>query len=176
MGEDSSFLQLLMLQFYHSLTRDSMHALYIYIDLLNSYFRLTNSTEHYDISQLRLMRVIFRYQPHNFVLSCEHMKSLLKRAESFFDRKLNQNAAYLQRLLYEPTIRCLAEIDDMKVLRNIAALIHFIGVPLNVMNRIDIGDNKSEMGYLKLVLEMRKLNYSTEMTMNVTKILNARIR
>lgn len=38
LGEDSKFLQLFMLQFYHCLTKDTMHALHIYVDLLMSYF------------------------------------------------------------------------------------------------------------------------------------------
>lgn len=173
LGENSSYLQMLMLQFYHSLTRDSMHALYIYIELLNSFYRVMISPEFYDISQLKLMQTIVRHRPHDVVLSSEHLNALLKLAETYLERQIVEFAEPLRMVLREPNIKCLADEEDREKMRSIAALIQFFGIPFNVTNDIVVDENHVNNSYLSLILAMRKLNYSTEMTVLVAKILIA---
>lgn len=173
LGEDSKFLQLLMLQFYHCLTKDSMHSLYIYIDLLISFFRSISSPEYFDITQLKLMQTVMRSHQNNILLSAEHLNALVKRVETMIEKKLIEYAPYLQQFLYAPNIAFLCSINEKLKLRNIAALIQFLGIPINIINQIDVGENESQMDYMKLITEMKKLKVNTDMTLIITKILNA---
>lgn len=173
LGEDSKFLQLLMLQFYHCLTKDTMHSLYIYIDLLISFFRTISTPEYYDIWQLKLMQTIAKGHQTNMLLSAEHLNALVKRVETMIEKKLIDYAPYLQQFLYAPNISYLNTITDKHKLRNIAALIQFLGIPINIINQIDVGENQSQMDYMKLITEMKKVKVNTDMTLIITKILNA---
>lgn len=172
LGENSSFLQLMMLQFYHSLTRDSMHALYIYIDLLISYYHMVEAPEYYDISQLKLMQIIFR---DSLLLCDEYMLGLFKRVELVIEKKLHENAEHLQRILFEPSIAFLANIKNRRVLRNVAAVIQYLDLPLNVISQFNIGEDQTRMNYLRLLVEMGRLGYNGHMAVMITKILNAPI-
>lgn len=173
LGEDSKFLQLLMLQFYHCLTKDTMHSLYIYIDLLISFFRTISTPEYYDIWQLKLMQTIARGHQTNILLSAEHLNALVKRVETMIEKKLIDYAPYLQQFLYAPNVSFLSTITDKHKLRNIAALIQFLGIPINIINQIDVGENQCQMDYMKLISEMKKVKVNTDMTLIITKILNA---
>lgn len=173
LGEDSKFLQLLMLQFYHCLTKDTMHALYIYIDLLISLFRMMSSPEYFDVWQLKLMKTVMKSHQMNTLLSGEHLNALVKRVETLIEKKLIDYAGYLQQFLYASNISFLCTINDKLKLRNIAALIQFLGIPINIINQIDVGENQSQMDYMKLITEMKKVKVNTDMTLIITKILNA---
>lgn len=173
LGEDSKFLQLFMLQFYHCLTKDTMHALYIYVDLLMSYFRLMPSPESFDIWQLKLLQSIVKYRPSNLILSAEHLNALVKRVETLVETKITEYAGYLQQFLYSPNISFLSTLQDKEKLRNIAALIQFLDIPINIINQINVGENQVKMDYLRLIMEMKRVKVNTDMTLIITKILNA---
>lgn len=173
LGEDSKFLQLFMLQFYHCLTKDTMHALHIYVDLLMSYFRLISSPTSFDIWQLKLMQTIVKYRPSNLILSDEHLNALVKRVETLIETKITEYAGHLQLFLYSKNISFLSEIIDKEKLRNIAALIQFLAIPINIINQINVGENQAQMDYLRLVMEMKRVKVNTDMTLIITKILNA---
>lgn len=162
-----------MLQFYHCLTKDTMHALYIYIDLLNSFFRMMVSPEYFDVWQLKLIQTIFKYRSSNILLSAEHLNALVKRVETYVEKRLIDYAGYLKQYLCEPNISFLSNIDDKEKLRNIAALIHILDIPINIINQIDVGENQAQMDYLKLIIEMKRVRVNTDMTLIITKILNA---
>lgn len=150
-----------------------MHALYIYVDLLMSYFRLMASPESFDIWQLKLMQTIVKYRPSNLILSAEHLNALVKRVETLVETKITDYAGYLQQFLYAPNISFLCTLDDKEKLRNIAALIQFLGIPINIINQINVGENQVQMDYLKLIMEMKRVKVNTDMTLIITKILNA---
>lgn len=161
-----------MLQFYHCLTKDTMHALYIYVDLLMSYFRLMASPESFDVWQLKLMQTIVKYRPTNVILSAEHLNALVKRVETLIETKITEYAGYLQQFLYAPNIAFLGALEKEK-LRNIAALIQFLDIPINIINQINVGENQVQMDYLRLIMEMKRVKVNTDMTLIITKILNA---
>lgn len=178
LGEDSKFLQLLMLQFYHCLTRDTMHSLYIYIDLLISFFRTISTPEYFDTWQLKLMQTIMKNHQSNILLSAEHLNALIKRVETMFEKKLIEYAPYLQRFLQSTTISFLCTVNDKMKLRNIAALIQFLSIPINIINQIElsnqiVGGPSPIMDYMNLITQMKKVHVNTDMTMVITKILNA---
>lgn len=173
LSEDSKFLQLFMLQFYHCLTKDTMHALYIFVDLLMSYFRLMASPESFDVWQLKLMQTIVRYHPSNKILSSEHLNALVKRVETLIETKIIAHSGYLQQLLFSPNISFLSTLDDKEKLKNIAALIQFLDIPINIINQINVGENQEQMVYLRLIMEMKRMKVNTDMTLIITKILNA---
>lgn len=149
-----------------------MHALYIYVDLLSSYFRLIVSPESFDVWQLKLMQTIVKYRPSNLILSAEHLNALVKRVETLIETKITDYAGYLQQFLYAPNISFLYTLGDKEKLRNIAALIQFLGIPINIINRINVGENQVQMDYLRLIMEMKRVNVNTVDTLIITKILN----
>lgn len=150
-----------------------MHALYIYVDLLMSYFRMMVTPESFDIWQLKLMQSIVKYKPSNVILSAEHLNALVKRAETLIENKIMEYSGYLQQFLYSPNISFLSVVDDKLKLRNIAAIIQFLDIPINIINKINVGENQVQMDYLRLILEMKRQKVNTDMTLIITKILNA---
>lgn len=150
-----------------------MHSLYIYIDLLISFFRTFSLPEYFDVWQLKLMQTIMKSHQTNILLSSEHLNALIKRVESMTEKKLIEYASYLQQFLYAPNISFLCTIKDKLKLRHIAALIQFLGIPINIINQIDVGENQLQMDYMKLITEMKKVKVNTDMTLVITKILNA---
>lgn len=162
-----------MLQFYHCLTKDTMHALYIYVDLLMSHFRMMTSPESFDVWQLKLIQTIVKYRPSNKILSAEHLNALVKRVETLIESKIFEHAGNLQHFLQTQTIAFLAEIEDREKLKNIAALIQFLDIPINIINQINLGENQLQMVYFRLIMEMKRLKLNTDMILIVTKILNS---
>lgn len=129
--------------------------------------------DYFDICQLKLMQTIVKHRPSNILLSSEHLSALIKRVETFMEKKLINHAGYLQQFLYAPNISFLCKMEDKVKLRNVAALIQFLDIPINIINQIDVGENQAQMDYMKLVTEMKKVNVNTDMTLVITKILNA---
>lgn len=119
------------------------------------------------------MQTIFKHKPSNILLSAEHLNAMIKRLETFMEKKLFTYAGYLQQLLYSTDISFLCKIEDKTILLIVAALIQFLDIPVNIINQIDVGEDQAQMDYMKLVTEMKKVNVNTDMTLIVTKILNA---
>lgn len=168
--------QIITLQFYNCLTKDRMHALPIYTNLLMALRRLVTPTvtniSMQDIWQFKLIDAIVRNSPHNqhqLLLSAENIRSLSQRVASQMEHWTAEMATLLRRFLLTASWSLL-QLQSGAELQRLAALISYYDLPIGMLAALALGDDDSGNS-LSLLLAFRDTAVATHTIQAFGRIL-----
>lgn len=133
---EDNLVQKLILLGYNCLTKDKMHALSIYVDLIDATRDLTNSSKPQQIVwQLKIISKILEMYKHvnedDFLLSYEILNSILVSIKLRIENLVKQRQTLLKEFLKTNDKMLLQSIKDEKELNEIVIILVFYGVALN---------------------------------------------
>lgn len=174
-SDELELQQIITLQFYNCLTKDRMHALPIYTNLLMALRRLVTPTvpniSMQDIWQFKLIDAIVRNSPHDqqLLLSAENVRSLSQRVASQMEHWTAEMATLLRRFLLTASWPLL-QLQSGAELQRLAALISYYDLPIGMLGALALGDDDSGNS-LSLLLAFRDTAVATHTIQAIGRIL-----
>lgn len=92
------------------------------------------------------------------LLSIEHLKALTQMVQTELDRKHAAHLNLLRRYLFSSNVSFLQEVSDGKILKDVATLITFFELPINVMNCVELNGAGGKPNLFRLFVELKKHN------------------
>lgn len=92
------------------------------------------------------------------LLSIEHLKALTQMIHTEMDRKLTNHLNLLRRYLFSSNVNFLQDINETKKLKDVATLITFFDLPINLMNCIDLNGVSGKPNLFRILIAMKELN------------------
>lgn len=87
------------------------------------------------------------------------------------DKKLTNQSNHLQRYLFSSNVTFLQEVNDVQTLKDIAVLVTFYELPINVMNFIDLCGAHGQPNFIRLHIELKKLNVTLKTIQCISDII-----
>ncbi|KAJ6638177.1 Anaphase-promoting complex subunit 1 [Pseudolycoriella hygida] len=169
--EECQRIQIFTLQFYNCLTKDKMHGLPLSMDLLRYLERVeAHSVSNYDLWQLKIVSLILKRCSNITLLSPEICKSFSRRLVTSMEQLLSQHIPSMKRYLFSSNATYLQETDPRTALQ-IAILITFYDLPINIMNVVHLG---GQLNYSRMLLECKKVNLDVHTVQCMFKMLNVK--
>lgn len=138
-----------------------------------AYQDLPSSPSNYDIWQFKLVETIINRKVGNFLLSTEHLTALLKMIQTQMDKALINNAGLLQRYLFSSNVNFLQEVNEIRTLKEIAVMVTYFDLPINVMNYIDLCGASGQPNMLRLLVELKKLKFDLKSIKCICNIIRS---
>lgn len=133
---EETLVQKLILLAYNCLTKDKMHALSIYVDLIGATRDLNNSSnpQHF-VWQLKIIAKILEMYKHvnedDFLLSYEILSSILVCIKLRIEKLVQQTQTLLKEFLKTNDLMLLRSVNDEKELNEIVTILTFYGISLD---------------------------------------------
>lgn len=109
------------------------------------------------------------------MLSTEHLKSLASILQTRMEKQIIEQKALIQRYLFSSNVSFLQEISPVATLQKAAALITFYDLPRNVLNCVELSGSEQQLNYLKILIELRKLNLDVKTIQIIAQIVQQNI-
>lgn len=133
---EDTLVQKLILLAYNCLTKDKMHALSIYIDLIGATRDLNNSSNPQQLVwQLKIIAKILEMYKHvnedDFLLSYEILNSILVSIKLRVESLVKQRQLLLKEFLKTNDVMLLRSVKDEKELNEVVSILVFYGIALD---------------------------------------------
>lgn len=170
---EDALMQKLILQAYNCLTKDKMHALSIYIGLIEATKSICSigctSTMKY-LWQIKIIATILEMYQHinenEFLLSNEILNSIILNFKGRIEKMFDTNRIVLKDVLKKGDLVRFSSLNQ-PTLNELVTLITFYGIPIHsgIMSEL-----KEGMNQLQVLSLLKKSNLENE-TVNVIKKL-----
>ncbi|GAB0094323.1 Anaphase-promoting complex subunit 1 [Sergentomyia squamirostris] len=171
--QEQELTELLMTQFYNCLIQDRLEALPIFVALLMILKRINLRPSTQDIWQFKIIGAILRRtssnSPQESLLSREILQSLELKLMACIETWSNDCSNLMKQFLFSSNINFLQDGNLSTVtLTKLAILVVFYDLPINVLNFVDL---RSQLNYLGMLVELKKLKLDTHSIHCISKIL-----
>lgn len=95
--------------------------------------------------------------------------------QTHMDQQLIQQSALLQRYLFSSNITYLQEVGEVRTLKDVSALVTYFDLPINVMNYVELNGASGQPNFLRLLIEMKKLNLNLKTIRCIADTLRANV-
>lgn len=138
---------------------------------MQAYQQILQTPTNYDIWQFKLTETIIDRKIGHHLLSTEHLAALMKMVRTRMDKMLIDHSSYLKRYLFSSNINYLQEVSDLQTLKEIATVVTYFDLPINVMNLIDLRGASGQPNILCLLVELKKLKFDLKSIQCISDIM-----
>lgn len=174
-SDELEIQQIITLQFYNCLTKDRMHALPIYKNLLMSLRRLVDPTavtlSMHDVWQFKLINAIVTNSAHDkqLLLSAENVRSLTQRVASQMERWTREMAPLLRQFMFAASWPMLQQ-QSAGQLQRLAALVTYYDLPVGSLGALALDEDPAGNS-LNLLLAFRDTAVASNTIQAIGRIL-----
>ncbi|XP_055370778.1 anaphase-promoting complex subunit 1 isoform X2 [Condylostylus longicornis] len=159
--------QLFLIIFYTCLSKDKMHALPLYLSLINDLGVLEKNPSSQIVWQFKIINAMQMFNKDDIFLSKEILGSIVEKFKTILENWRDEFKLQLKRFIQSSDVN----LENMpeNSLEKISAVITYYDLDPNIGSLVDL---TSEVNYLQLIFQLKRCGYDVETINCLLKIFN----